>query len=125
MKFELMDVLFVEAKKASERPPQNIDSKIDIRNVEISAGNLVIDFVYSADYITDGGYIRIGGRALFSGSDTKAALDSWKKTKRIDGKAGSDIVNAINYGSSLNSVFVARVLNMVPPLAPPTIELKK
>lgn len=125
MKLELMDVLFIEAKKVSERLPESIDSKIDMRNVDMSGGNLVVDFVYSASYANDGSYIRMGGRAFFSGPEAKSALNEWKKSKRIGGKPGEEIVNSINYGSSLNSVFVARVLNVVPPLAPPSIMFKK
>jgi hypothetical protein len=125
MKLELMEVLFVDAKKASERPPESIDSRIDMRNAELDAGNLVVDFVYSANYANDGSYIRMGGRAFFSGPETKAAYDEWKKSKRIGGRPGEEVINAINYGSSLNSVFIARVLNVVPPLAPPSIVFEK
>ncbi|MCX6773457.1 MAG: hypothetical protein NTY68_00470 [Candidatus Micrarchaeota archaeon] len=125
MKLESMEVLFIEAKKASGRPPEMIDSRIDMRNAEVDAGNLAVEFVYSASYATDGSYIRMGGRALFSGPEAKAAADEWKKSKRISGKPGEDIINSINYGSSLNSVLVARVLNIVPPLAPPPIAFEK
>ena len=125
MKLELMELLFVEARKASEKPPESIDSRIDMQNVVLDKTNLVVDFVYSATYATDGTYIRMGGRAFFSGPEAKTASDEWKKNKRINGKIGEEIINTINYSSSLNSVLVAPVLNIMPPLAPPKIVLEK
>ncbi len=125
MKLEYMDFDFSEARKAAALPPDSIDAAIDIVKAELNGGNLQLDFSYTATYVPQGSYIRILGRAGFSGPEARDAYAEWKTDKRIGGRPGEEIMNAINYSASLNAVFIARIFNLMPPVVPPTIKLKQ
>jgi len=124
MKLEYMDFEFSDARKAAQLPPDAINASIDLTMAELKDSNLLLDFVYTATYAPHGSYIRIGGKAAFSGPEGKAAYAEWKKTKAVTGTSGEMILNAINYSASLNAVFIARIFNLAPPISPPTIKFK-
>lgn len=124
MQMEFMDFDFSDAKKNAQTVPQGINTNIDLVSVEVKKDLMNLSFVYTASYLPDKSYIRIGGRAVFSGQDTNRACEEWKKTKRITGQAGEYIINMINYSASINAIFIARVFNLTPPIMPPTIKFE-
>ncbi len=128
MMLEFLDFNFAEARKAEEgipKMPKGINTNIDINNAEVKNNILKLNFSYLARYMPHGSYIRIDGRARFKGQDVKTAYNEWKKTRRVTGLVGEQIINAINYSAAINSVFIARIFNLTPPLIPPTIKFKK
>ncbi len=104
--------------------PQGINSNIDLSQVGQDGDSLLVNFVYLTTYLPDKSYIRMGGKALFSGPETEKAYEEWKKSRRISGSAGEYIVNMINYSASINAIFIARVFNLTPPIMPPTIRFQ-
>ncbi len=128
MILEFLDFGYAEAKKIEEgipKMPKGINTNIEISNATIKKDVLSLGFTYLAKYTPEGDYIRIDGRARFKGPEVKSAYDEWKKTKRVSGAVGEQIINAINYSSSINSVFIARVFNLTPPIIPPTIRFEE
>ncbi len=123
MRLEFLDFESSEARKNSNGAPQSINTNIDITNAQLEKDVMTIKFSYTASYIPDNSFVRIGGKASFSGPETKAAFEEWKKTKKVGGTAGEQIVNLINYSASINAIFIARVFNLTPPIVPPTIKL--
>ena len=124
MQLEFMDFDFSDAKKNAQSMPQGINTNIDLVNAEVEKDTMNVKFIYTATYAPHNSYIRIGGKAIFSGKEVKQAFEEWKKTKRITGVAGEYMVNMINYSASINAVFIARVFNMTPPIMPPTIKFE-
>lgn len=122
MKLEFLDFEFSEARKNTPAPAQTINANIDLTEVSAEKDALQVRFLYNVTYMPGSNFIRIGGKAKFSGSDATAALEDWKKTKRISGPAGEVIINAINYSASINAVFIARIFNLTPPIVPPVIK---
>ena len=123
MKLEFLDFESSEARKNSNGAPQSINTNIDITNAQLEKDLMTINFSYTASYVPDNSYVRIGGKASFSGPEARAAFDEWKKTKKIGGNTGEQIINLINYSASINAIFIARVFNLTPPIVPPTIKL--
>ncbi len=125
MKLEFMDFEFSEAKKNGfSSMPTVINTNIDIAHVTLEKNILHVNFLYSATYMPNGSYLRIGGKASFSGSEVADTYEEWKKNRRISGSAGEQIVNVINYTASVNAVFIARVFDLAPPIVPPTIRFE-
>ena len=125
MKLETIDFEYSQARKIKEGPIQNIDTKIDLTNAIFEKDILSLNFNYVATYSPQGNMIQLSGRTIFSGLDTKTAYDEWKKTKKITGAPGEFIINTINYSSAMNSIFIARIFGLTPPIIMPTIRLQE
>jgi len=122
MELEFLDFESADVKKMGRAPSGNMNAQIDITNVEMKKNRLNLNFVFGVTYSPGGSYMNLTGSASFSGNGAKKAHDEWKKTKRISGVEGEQIINAINYSASVNSIFIARVFNMTPPIVPPLIQ---
>jgi hypothetical protein len=121
MKLDSISFLSGDARKASDAPTQNVSTAIAFTSAEVSGDSLSLGFDYSSVYTPDGSYIRIGGRAVFSGKEAGRAYEEWSKTKRISGEHGEYMLNAINYGASMNAIMIAKVFNMAPPVLLPRL----
>jgi len=115
MRLESMDLLFGDARNNKGPVAKNINTNIAITSASASKSSLTIDFEYTAAYDPDGSHIRLGGRAVFIGSESKKAQEEWSKKGRISGTHGELIMNAINYAASINGVLIARAFNMTAP----------
>ncbi len=124
MKLEFLDFEYAEARKRSNTFAESMNINVDVTDAKFEDNSLSIAFNYTVAY-SDQSYIRISGKARFSGADAKTAFNEWEKTKRITGTPGEQIVNAINYSASINSIFIARIFNLTPPIVPPTIIFKQ
>ncbi|MEK6981486.1 MAG: hypothetical protein AABX38_01020 [Candidatus Micrarchaeota archaeon] len=125
MKLEFLDFETCEVRKVSQPVLESIDTNISINMATLEKNVLKLEFLYSTKYAPGGGFIRISGKADFSGSESKVAYEEWKKTKQIMGVLGEQIVNTINYSASINAAFIARVFNLTPPIVPPTIRFQQ
>jgi hypothetical protein len=128
MILEFLDFEYAEAKKVGEgipKMPKSINANIDIRNATIKNNVMKLSFTYLAKYVPEGSYVRVDGRARFRGPEVKSAYNEWKTTRRVTGAVGEQILNAINYSSSINSIFITRVFNLAPPIIPPTIKFEQ
>jgi len=128
MILEFLDFEYAEARKSAlgtPAMPKGINTNIDITNAEVNNNGLDLNFSYLVTYIPDKSFIRINGKARFKGPDIKKAYMEWKKTRNVSGEAGEHLINAINYSASMNSIFIARVFNLTPPVIPPSIRFGK
>lgn len=128
MMLEFLDFEYAEARKATVGTPQmpkGLNTSIDITNAVVKNNGLDLNFAYLVTYMPDKSFIRINGKARFKGPDVKKAYMEWKKTRNVSGKTGEQLINAINYSASLNSIFIARVFNLTPPVIPPSIRFGK
>lgn len=127
MQLETLEFEFSEARKTRDAITQGINANIDLTGAEVDkSGYLYLLFTHTSSYAPEASFIRLGGRARFSGpaTEVRAAMDEWKRSRRITGTHGELIINAINYAASVNAVFIARIFNLTPPIAPPTIKFE-
>lgn len=123
MKVEGVVFEFSDVKKLGTSQIENINIGLDISRVVEERKLLKVHFTYTATYSPSKSYIRLGGFMLFSGSDALQVTKEWLKNKRLSGTIGEQVTSAINYSASINSVFIARVFNLNPPIAQPVIKL--
>jgi hypothetical protein len=124
MKLDYIEVRTGEVKKASDAITQGVDTNIAFTSAEVTGDTLKLGFDFSALYAPDRSYIRISGKAIFSGKESKKAQEEFSKTKKIGGETGEYILNAVNYGASMNAVMIAKVFNMAPPITLPRLTFK-
>lgn len=127
MILDFLDFETAEARKTvpgTPPMPKGLNTNIDISSAKVRNNILYLGFSYLVRYLPDRSFIRINGKARFKGPEVKKAYDEWKKTRRITGDVGEQIINAINYSASINSIFIARVFNLSPPLVPPSIRFE-
>lgn len=124
MQLEFIEFTNGDAKRNGTVRPDLVNTNINIREARLDKETLSMSFDYTVDYAPDKSYIRISGRARFSGKDARAAYDEWKKRMRIGGPAGEAILNSINFYSSANAVLLSKAFGMMPPLVLPTLTLR-
>jgi hypothetical protein len=121
MKLESMELVFCDARKNTITASKTINTNIALTSVSDQKGQLKVEFEHTVTYDPDGSHIRTGGRAVYSGSEGKAAAEEWAKNGRITGASGEFIMNSINYAASVNGVLIARAFNLMPPVALATL----
>jgi hypothetical protein len=121
MKLETMELISCDAKRNSLTASKTINTNIALNSVSEEKGQLKVDFQYTVTYAPDESHLIIGGKATFSGTESKAAAGEWAKTGRITGAPGEFVMNSINYAASVNGVLVARAFNLLPPVALATL----
>ncbi len=125
MKLESMDFSGAEIRKASNNPVTGVNTGIVITEAAQRGDSLELGFEFSALYSPDPSYIRMRGRAVFSGKEIGSAYQEWLKTKKVSGEAGEYIVNAINHHSSINSIVMAKAFNLASPVVLPRLLIEK
>lgn len=116
-----------EAKKEVVGQPKNIAINIRINAMALSGDELKFKFTYEADYQPNIGFLRITGIAVATDklAAAKEIFSRWQKDKTIAPEIASPLINAINMNAGMNSLFVARALNMSPPFLPPKLDIGK
>ncbi len=115
-----------EAKRTKEGLIAGIDLNITIDNVDVkSSGDVTISFTYSANYRPEIGYLKmsgyIGGKS--DKEESKRITDEFKKSKHLPLDISEPLLNMINATAGINGIFVARALNLSPPIIPARISL--
>ena len=115
----------VEGKKHKEDEFKGLNINISLDDVKINGEDVTVNYSFEASYANDVGYVKVKG-SLFAKEDKKLAKeidDEWKKSKRMPEAFAGQILSAINYTGSANGIFIARVLNLSPPLVPQRIQM--
>ncbi len=123
---EVMGLVFRggEVKKARDGVPSGIDVNVNIDKITTKeAGGVVLDFTYAVDYKPDIGSLRIKGEAFCRDNpdNIKKMLAEYKKNKIVPMEFGATAINMINANAGMNSIFMLRPFNMLPPFMPPLI----
>jgi hypothetical protein len=56
-------------------------------------------------------------------SAAKKLAEDWKKSKVMPREISENILNMINASAGVNGIFVAKAINLAPPLVPPKIQV--
>lgn len=116
-----------EAKREGFAPAENLDININIEDMKPVGELMGVDFVYTVTYKPKAGFLKITGTVYVADkpSEVKNMLDNWKKTKALPKELGEPLLNVVNLSAGVNGVFIARALNMAPPLIPPRLQITK
>lgn len=121
MKMDYVEYTGAEVKKGSLRDvPPSLNVRLDIVDATMKNDTMDVTFIYTAEYSPET-HIRLFGMSGFSGDDVKKAHESWKKSKKFPDDIRSQVLTALNHASSINSVFIARIFNLMPPIVPAVI----
>lgn len=125
VEFRGVKLSYVEAKREKDALISGLNININIDEVKAVGDDLIMDFTYSVTYAEDVGYLKISGTVY--AKDTAAAAknieNSWRMEKKLSNEIAQPLLNLINFSSGVNGVFVARAVNLAPPLVPPRIEI--
>src|SRR4030095_1943637 len=112
MKAEAVDILSGDVKREAPQAAQTINTNIDITSAVANGERLSVDFEYRVTYQPDQSRIVLKGKAVFSGKEAGSSAAEWGQSGRIGGEAGEFVLNAINYGASINALMLARIFNL-------------
>jgi len=115
----------VEARRDKDEDMTGLNVNIGLDAVVQKGAEVEISFNYSVTYTEGVGEIKMKG-AITSREDAKLTKDivsRWEKDKKLPDNYAEIILNAINYACGTNGVFVARPVNLSPPIVPPKIQL--
>ncbi|MCI0504249.1 hypothetical protein L0Y65_06095 [Candidatus Micrarchaeota archaeon] len=123
---EVMGLAFKggEVKKAKDGVPANIDININIDKItQKTPDGVILEFTYAVDYKPDVGALRIHGEAYCKDTpeNLKKMLAEYKKAKVVPMEFGATAINMINANAGMNSIFLLRPFNLLPPFMPPLI----
>ena len=118
-------IVKVEARRDKDEDMTGLNVNIGLDAVAVVNGEVAISFNYSVIYTEGVGEINMKG-TITSREDaklTKEITAKWEKEKKLPDAFAEIILNAINYACGTNGVFVARPVNLSPPIVPPKIQL--
>ncbi len=113
-----------EVSRPKEGVPQGIDVNVNIEKItQKQPDGVVLEFTYAIDYKPDLGSLRISGEAFCRDrpDNIRKMLVEYKKKKIIPMEYGAAAINMINANAGMNSIFMLRPFNMLPPFMPPLI----
>jgi hypothetical protein len=113
-----------EVKKARDGVPANIDVNINVDKItQKTPDGVILEFTYAVDYMPDIGSLRISGEAFCRDTpeNLKRMLIEYKKAKIVPMEFGATAINMINANAGMNSIFLLRPFNLLPPFMPPLI----
>ena len=125
VEFRGVKLSYVEAKRERDALISGLNININIDEVKAMGEDLVMDFTYSVNYAEDVGYLKISGTVYAKDTATaaKEIENGWRMEKKLPNEIAQPLLNLINFSSGVNGVFVARAVNLAPPLVPPRIEI--
>ena len=117
-----------EVKRSSPGVPKNVSVNVNVdRITPKTTDSVLIEFTYAVDYSPNVGMVRMNGEAICRDSpeNVRKMLAEYKKKKVIPSEYGASVLNMINASAGLNSIFLIRPFNLLPPFMPPLISAEK
>jgi hypothetical protein len=122
--FDVLEISLTggEVKRMKEGTPAGVQVDISIdRVVPKTTDSVVLEFTYAVDYKPDYAKVRISGEVVCRDTpdNVRKAIAEFKKKKSLPEDISGNLVNMINENAGLNSVFLVRPFNLLPPFMPP------
>jgi len=120
------DIKSVEARKFVNEyslPNMRISNKSMVTNIVKSEEDIKVDFVFIVEYTPNLANIKIEGSLIYIGEDSDIILNSWKEKKNE--KRMQKIQMPIVQRCLIESVILAKEINVVPPIPLPSVQEKK
>jgi len=125
MKLYSVDFEYGEARRNGTAAPAGFNNNIEILSASGKDDTLTLQFRYTATYSPDESRLLLGGTAKFMFPHAEKLVAEFTTKKSIGGANGEMILNSLNYHCSLNSVMLARVFNLVPPIVLPQLKFEE
>lgn len=113
-----------EVKKINNNVPREVDVNVRITKIQKTDDrNVVLEFSYQVDYLPKTGMLKLTGVAYCkdTAANVRNFLAAYKKKKEIPMEYAAVVMNMINANAGMNSVFITRPFNLLPPFMPPPI----
>lgn len=113
-----------EVKRLKNAVPQTVEVDVNIDKVSKKAPDMaILDFTYSIDYKPQVAILKMYGSAYCrdTPANIKKLLEAFKKKKTVPMELGASVINMINANAGMNSIFLIRPFNLLPPFMPPLI----
>ena len=124
--FEVMGLVLTgaEVKRKRRDVPGQVEVDVAIDKItKKDDRNVILDFSYTVSYKPNVAKLKVTGEAycVDSPENIKKAMAAFKKSKLLPMEYGASVLNMINANAGLNSVFIIRPFNLLPPFMPPLI----
>jgi hypothetical protein len=124
--FEVMGLVLTggEIKRYNAKVPGSVAVNVEVTKMtKQDENNVVLDFNYVVDYKPKVGHLKITGKAYCKDypANIKKALADFRKKKYLPMEYGASVINMINANAGMNSIFLIRPFNLIPPFMPPLI----
>jgi hypothetical protein len=131
LKFNKLLVERINPPKGKISINHNI-SVVEVNDSDLFLGTakqtvLNVDFKFTADYDPKIAKIEIDGTLTYfeKPEKVKECVEKWKKDKKMPDDILNDILNHIVSKSNLEALFLAREVNLPPPIALPKVQVKQ
>ncbi len=131
LKFNKLSVETLNPPKGKISVNHNI-SVTDVDSSDLFLGTakqtvLKVDFKFTADYEPKIAHILLEGTlTYFDKPDAiKSTVESWKKDKKMPNEMLNNILNTIVTKSNIEALFLAREVNLPPPIALPKVQVQQ
>ena len=131
LKFNKLVVERLNPPKGKISVNHNI-SVTDVDSVDLFLGTakqlvLKVDFKFTADYAPKIAMIEIDGSLTYfdKPEKVKECVQKWKKDKKMPDEVLNEVLNQIVTKSNVEALFLAREVNLPPPIALPKVQVKQ
>ncbi len=116
----------LEAKKNTDARSAGFEVLFNVEDVKIEGDLVKVKYVYTANYRGNAGHIRIKGELTAKeDKDAIKKIEAGLKGKKLPPEYMQKVINAVNYFGTTNATLVASVMNMVPPIKMPVLQLRQ
>ncbi len=124
--FEVMGLVLTggDVKRFNAKVPASVAVNVQVTKMtKQDQKNVVLDFAYTIDYKPKVAFLKITGRAYCQDhpNNIKKAMLEFGKKKYLPMEYGASVINMINANAGMNSIFLIRPFNLLPPFMPPLI----
>lgn len=123
----------ISASKGDKRPNKNLTIQNNVKILSLEESGIGIDkskktlnlkFEYSTNYKPDYASIKLQGRAMLLADEKEAetALKEWKEKETFNKQAAKEILNRVMNKSLLQTIVMARELDLPAPIKLPKIK---
>jgi hypothetical protein len=123
---EVMGLSFkmAEVRRNNDHVPTAVEVNVNIDKVtQRTPEGVLLEWNYTVDYKPDVGSVKVSGEAFCRDTpdNIKRMLAEYKKAKILPMEFGATAINMINANAGMNSIFLIRPFNMLPPFMPPLL----
>lgn len=131
LKFNKLSVERLNPAKGKISVNHNI-SVTEVDSVDLFLGTakqtvIKVEFKFTADYDPDVAKIAVEGSLTYyeKPDKVKECVDKWKKDKKMPDDILNDVLNSIVTKCNLEALFLAREVNLPPPIQLPKVQVKQ
>lgn len=129
MPVKMIRLRSIEARRYTEPDkvpqPLRIDHNITVLNISPSKNKTSsVEFQYTANYGSVG-MIRMEGNLVIEDREARKVAEMWRTSRKMPDRLATVIHNAIIHACLTEAVFIARDLNLPPPIPFPQIKIGK